>query len=197
MKALIILSNPQSGASFCGAIASEALEVLQKTTNDVIVRDLYAQDFDPILTQSELATPNDQLSGEIREQIRELIEAEVLIVVHPNWWGMPPANLVGWIDRVIRQGFCYQFTERGVVTKLDGKKVIVFTTSNTPAEIEETLNHDPLKNLWTNIVANTVGFRNLKYVNFSSVIMSDAAQRESWLGQVKKIVTDQMSADRQ
>jgi hypothetical protein len=23
----------------------------------------------------------------------------VLVIVHPNWWGKPPAMLAGWLDR--------------------------------------------------------------------------------------------------
>ena len=30
--------------------------------------------------------------------------AEGFVIVHPNWWGMPPAVLVGWVDRVMRPG---------------------------------------------------------------------------------------------
>lgn len=190
MKTLIILSNPQSGASFCGAIASAALEVVQKTTNDVIVRDLYAEHFNPNLETEELKTSNDQLAGQIREMIQELLDAELLIIVHPNWWGMPPANLVGWLDRVVRQGFCYRFTEKGPEGALGGKKTIVFTTANTPEEIEEKYNHNPLKNLWTNIVPNTVNLDDVTYVNFTPVILSTPDQRAAWLEEVKKIVSE-------
>ena len=30
---------------------------------------------------------------------------------HPNWWGMPPAILKGWVDRVVRPGLAYEFLE--------------------------------------------------------------------------------------
>lgn len=181
MKALILLANPQSEASFCGAIALTVLKEVQKTTNDVIVRDLYAEKFDPILTHSELTTPNDELSGYIREQIQELLDCDLLVVVHPNWWGMPPAILTGYIDRVMRQGFCYAFCEEGAIQKLKGKKLMVFVTANTPEEVEIQFNHDPLRNLWTNVIPSTVGFAPVEYTCYSSVIMSDEAQREAWL----------------
>ena len=188
MKVLILLANQHSEGSFCGAIASAALKTLQKTTNDVIVRDLYAEHFDPILTQRELATPNGELSGYIREQIQELLDCDLLIVVHPNWWGMPPAILTGWIDRVVRQGFCYAFNESGAVQMLKGKKLQVFVTANTPEDIEQKFNHDPLRNLWTNVIPNTVGFNPVEYTCYSSVILSDLRQREDWLADVEKKV---------
>ena len=36
-----------------------------------------------------------------------------IVVVHPNWWGQPPAILKGWIDRVFRQGVVYEFAPAG------------------------------------------------------------------------------------
>jgi len=37
--------------------------------------------------------------------------ADGIVFVHPDWWGMPPAILKGWIDRVLRSGVTYQFLE--------------------------------------------------------------------------------------
>ena len=47
----------------------------------------------------------------IRVHCQELAVAEGIIVIHPNWWGMPPAILKGWVDRVIRTGVAYEFLE--------------------------------------------------------------------------------------
>ncbi len=189
MKALIILSNPQSTASFCGAIASTAAEVLKINSYDIVFHDLYAENFDPNLTTDELKKNKDELDGSIRDMVDELLTADVLVFVHPNWWGMPPANLVGWISRVIRQGVCYRFTEKGPEGFLGGKKTFVFTTANTPADIEEKFNHDPIRNLWTNIIANTVNLDNVTYVNFTPIILSDDAQRKAWLEEVKSTIS--------
>jgi len=38
-------------------------------------------------------------------------EASGIVIVHPNWWGQPPAILKGWVDRVLRPGVAYEFTE--------------------------------------------------------------------------------------
>ena len=42
---------------------------------------------------------------------REIKEADGIVVVHPNWWGQPPAILKGWVDRVLREGVAYGFAE--------------------------------------------------------------------------------------
>lgn len=188
MKALIVLGHQNPGESFCRAIVNVAKETLEAAGYEVRVKDLYAQGFDPILTAEEMALSVDEVSGKLREDIQEVLDADFYVVVHPNWWGMPPAILKGWIDRVIRQGFCYAFTAAGAVKKLAGRKAVVFTTGNTPQDIEVNVLGDPLENLWKNIVFGTVGVEDFVRRNFASVIMSTPEERESWLADVRDVV---------
>ena len=56
----------------------------------------------------------------------------------PNWWGMPPAILKGWVDRVMRPGVAYEFLEgdsgEGVPCgAAQGKEGSRVHTSNTDA----------------------------------------------------------------
>ena len=132
----------------------------------------------------------ETLSGPIRADIQQVLDADFYVVIHPNWWGMPPAILKGWIDRAIRQGFCYAFTAEGVIRKLEGRKGVVFTTGNTPPEIEVSVNGDPLENLWKNIVFKTVGVDDFTRINFASVIMSTPEQRAGWLKQAKELLEE-------
>ena len=188
MKALIILGHPNPGDSFCRAISTVARETLQAAGYEVILHDLYAEHFDPALSAEEITLTQDEVSGELREAIQEVLDADLYIIVHPNWWGMPPAILKGWVDRVIRQGFCYAFTAEGVVKKLAGRKAAVFTTGNTPPDVEVQILGDPLENLWKNIIFGTVGVDDFIRRNFASVILSSPEERKSWLEEVEEIV---------
>lgn len=190
MKALIVLAHQKPEGSFCGALAQLAKETLTAAGYEVTLKDLYAEHFDPILTADELAEPMETLSGPIRADIQQVLDADFYVVIHPNWWGMPPAILKGWIDRAIRQGFCYAFTAEGVIRKLEGRKGVVFTTGNTPPEIEVSVNGDPLENLWKNIVFKTVGVDDFTRINFASVIMSTPEQRAEWLKQAKALIEE-------
>lgn len=188
MKALIVLAHQKGEGSFCYALAQMARETLLEQGWEVIWKDLYAEHFDPVLTDEELSLPMDAVSGKLREEIAEVLEASLYVVIHPNWWGMPPAILKGWIDRVIRQGFCYAFTEKGPVRKLEGHRAVVFTTGNTPPEIETKVNGDPLENLWKNIVFKTVGVDDCVRLNFASVILSSPKQRQEWLEEAREVL---------
>lgn len=188
MKALIVLGHQNPGESFCRAIVGVAEQALQQAGYEVKVKDLYAEGFDPVLTAEEIALTADKVDGKLREDIQEVLDADFYVVVHPNWWGMPPAILKGWVDRVIRQGFCYAFTADGAVKKLTGRKAAVFTTGNTPPDVEVNVLGDPLENLWRNIIFGTVGVEDFVRRNFASVIMSSPELRKTWLDEVKNVI---------
>jgi putative NADPH-quinone reductase len=135
----VILAHP-GNQSFNHAIARTAVTQLQKTGHSVTFHDLYAERFDPVLPSSEI--PGEApLPPEVEKHCDEISSAGGIIIVHPNWWGQPPAILKGWVDRVMRPGFAYKFLEgdqgEGIpVGLLKAKAAIVFNTANTPAERE-------------------------------------------------------------
>ena len=149
--------------------------------------DLYQEQFDPILTESEIAKQSP-LEPLLARHCRELVEADGYVVVHPNWWGQPPAILKGWIDRVLRQGVAYEFTPQGVVGLLKGKSAVVFTTSNTPRDDERRLFGDPLENLWRACIFNFCGVEDFYRRNFESIILSKLEERREWLDEVRQTI---------
>ena len=132
--------------------------------------------FRPLLPHAEIPK-GGPLDPSIRKHCDELAAAEGYIVVHPNWWGQPPAMLKGWIDRVLRQGVAYEFGPAGVVELLRGKRALVFTTSNTPRDAELELFGDPLENLWKNCIFGFCGVKQFERLNFEPIILSTPPQR--------------------
>jgi putative NADPH-quinone reductase len=184
---IYVVNGHQRQGSFCHAIATTAIEELKKLGHEVVYHDLYAEHFDPILYDKEI--PKDApLDAVVDRHCREVAAADGYLVVHPNWWAMPPAILKGWLDRVWRQGVVYQFGPNGVIPQLRGKRAVVFTTSNTPREDELRLFGDPLENLWKACVFNFCGVDDFLRRNFEPIIMSTPAQRQAWLDEVRTIV---------
>jgi NAD(P)H dehydrogenase (quinone) len=191
MNIFLLLGHQKSG-SFCHAIAAAAIGELQAAGHKVIFHDLYAENFAPILPHEEI--PKDAPVDPVVEQhCREVVVADGFIVVHPNWWAMPPAILKGWLDRVLRQGVAYRFGPAGVEPLLSGKKAVVFTTSNTPREDELRLFGDPLENLWKACIFNFCGVNDFLRRNFEPIVLSTAEQRAQWLDEVRLLVRQQFS----
>lgn len=188
---LVILAHPDEG-SFNHAIASSAVSRIERNGHRAIFHDLYREGFDPLLWSGEM--PKDaELPAGITEHCNELASADGIMVVHPNWWGQPPAILKGWVDRVVRPGVAYKFLEgdggEGVPTGLlKAKTVLVFNTSNTPSEREEKEFGDPLEALWKNCVFGLCGVSTFRRRMFNVVVTSTAERRAGWLKEVDEIV---------
>jgi NAD(P)H dehydrogenase (quinone) len=184
---IFVLIGHQNPRSFCHAVAAAAIEELKTAGHGVIYHDLYAEKFDAILPHDEIPK-NAELDPVVKQHCAELVSADGYIIVHPNWWAMPPAILKGWLDRVLRQGVAYEFTAQGVNGLLKGRKAVVFTTSNTPRDDEFRIFGDPLENLWKTCIFNFCGVDDFYRRNFESIIMSTPEQRTDWLGEVRQII---------
>lgn len=188
MKMSVILAHPNA-ASFNHAIARTVLEQLERNHHDISFHDLYRENFGPLLAADEI--PKDAfLPAVVRGHCEELQQAEGIVIIHPNWWGQPPAILKGWIDRVIRPGIAYDFLEgdsgegipKGLLT---AKAAVVFNTSNTMLEREQRTFGDPLDTIWRNCVFGFCGVGAFDRRTFSVVVTSTELERRRWLDEVR------------
>lgn len=184
MNFLIVLAHPRPG-SFNHALADTVRTTLEAAGHSVALRDLYAEGFDALFGTGELERGN-VAPPQVREHADLVLNADGIVVVHPNWWAMPPAILKGWLDRVLRSGEAYRFgtNDKGegvIIGQLKAKAALVFTTSNTPEAMEMALYGDPLDNLWKNCVWGFCGVPQVERRNFGPVIASSAEQRQQWL----------------
>jgi NAD(P)H dehydrogenase (quinone) len=191
MKLSVILAHPNP-ESFNHAIAQTTITTLQQNGHDAIFHDLYAEKFDPILPDEEIPT-EAALSPELETHCQEIATADGIIIVHPNWWGQPPAILKGWVDRVIRPKVAYKFLEgdkgEGVpVGLLKAKAALVFNTANTSPQREQEVFGDPLELLWKNCIFNLCGVKTVYRQMFCIVVTSTEAQRAQWLQEVQQTV---------
>jgi putative NADPH-quinone reductase len=196
-KILVILAHPNK-QSYNHAIAFSAVKQLQENGHNVIFHDLYTEKFDPLLPSQEF--PSEvTLPSNIRQHCDELRLADGIIIVHPNWWGQPPAILKGWVDRVMRPGVAYKFLEgdkgEGIpLGLLKAKAAIVFNTANTPSKREQMVFGDPLQLLWKNCIFDLCGVRKFYREMFTVVVTSTLDQRQEWLRKVERVVNDYFPA---
>lgn len=119
--ALWVNANPRK-ASLNDHLFQAGVRELSRTF-DVHTSDLYAQGFDPVLSDRDLgelaestgnigvlasrAHDRGLLPEEVREEQAKLAAAELLVLQFPLWWYGPPAILKGWIDRIFLAGFAF------------------------------------------------------------------------------------------
>jgi len=191
MKISVILAHPDP-TSFNHALARTAVEQLKANGHEVHDHDLYTEAFDPLLPGREI--PQDAPLPEVIEiHCQEIREAEGIVIVHPNWWGQPPAILKGWIDRVIRPGIAYEFLEgdsgEGIPKGLlKARTAVVFNTSNTSPERESRVFGHPLETIWRNCIFGLCGIDTFYRRMFTVIVTSSEAQRKEWLDEVRQTI---------
>jgi len=191
MKISVILGHPKRG-SFNHAIARAAVHALKTGGHEVAFHDLYQEAFDPVLPDVELPK-GAVVPTLIMRHCDEIAAADGIVIVHPNWWGQPPAIVKGWIDRVIRPGVAYEFKEgdsgEGIpVGLLRAKWALIFNTSNTEAKREQDVFGDPLERIWKDCIFGLCGVKHVLRRTFSVMVLSTEQQREAWLDEVRATV---------
>lgn len=188
MKASVILAHPYP-KSFNHAIYQTVNETFDELEIETFSHDLYEENFNPVLTRQELGSDkSDDIL--VNRYAGELIGSDFLIFIHPNWWGQPPAILKGYIDRVIRPPYAYDFPENSTggglpIKKLSGKYGIVFNTSNTETDREINYFGDPLENIWEKCVFGFCGITKYHRKMFRIVAESSEVERKNWLNEVR------------
>lgn len=193
MKVSVILGHPYV-KSFNYAIAQTVVNSLENRGHEVFFHDLYSENFNPVITGQELVEDNISLDKLVEKHCQEIIEVDGIVIIHPNWWGMPPAILKGWIDRVLRPGVAYTFDEdnngSGIPQGLLKADIaIVFNTSNTEEVRELTVFGDPLETIWKNCIFDFCGVKNFQRKMFRIIANSTPLQREKWLKEVEQTIS--------
>lgn len=167
MNVLIVYAHPES-KSFNGAMRDVAIETLERTGNEVVVSDLYAMRFNPVVGLDdfvgERADPHvfsvqkeqtkayetSSLAPDILAEIEKLRRADVLILQFPIWWFGMPAILKGWADRIFARGFAYMPGRKYDTGMFRGKTAMIAATTGTSADTyaPDGIDGDILTVLW-------------------------------------------------
>ena len=134
MKILVVYCHPRAD-SYVHALKDAVVETLAAAGHEIDLLDLYAENFQPVLTADERARYNDIASNRqgIESDVARLQRAEALVFVYPTWWYGLPAMLKGWFDRVWAPGVAFDINGGVIRPLLTGvKRVGVVTTMGAP-----------------------------------------------------------------
>ena len=137
---------------------------------------LYDTDISPLLEEEELRR-KISFDPQVQRHTSFVENSDFLIFVHPDWWGMPPALLVGWVNRVFRPEVAYEYREDGSHAGLLGGRcaMAVATTDRTAG--------GALPHVWSEIF-DFCGI--VKYCTeiFYGIRNSTQMQRQRWMDHV-------------
>ncbi|MCX5857675.1 MAG: NAD(P)H-dependent oxidoreductase [Deltaproteobacteria bacterium] len=190
MKHLIIYSHPNPG-SFCHAILEVVEETLALKKHDIVVRDLYALGFDPVLKAADFAEmQSGKTPADIKAEQDHIAWSDMMTIIHPVWWTGLPAMIKGYIDRVFSYGFAYSTDAKGIVKLLTDKKVIIFNTQGTPEPLyEKSGMFVAMKKTSDMGIYEFCGVNVLAHQFFGAVPYVNDAARKGYLEKVRQIVS--------
>ncbi|MFJ8045680.1 NAD(P)H-dependent oxidoreductase [Kitasatospora sp. NPDC096147] len=185
----VYLAHPRSG-SFNHALHEAVVHELRGRGCEVLAHDLYAEGFAPALTAEETGTVADAAAAEdpqLALHRAEVATLDALVLIHPNWWGMPPAVLAGWVQRVLVPGVAYKLgtADGEPAGLLKAGRALVVNTSDTPAEREREEFGDPLERIWAACVLPYVGVTDVRRLVLRTVTDSSDDTRADWLREVR------------
>ena len=111
---LIIFGHP-STESFNAALAQAYEETVRSRHHSTTRRDLYALNFDPLLSESErTASDLTRVRDDARHELELATQADVIVFVYPLWFGAPPAIVKGYLPPSSR--FCAKSAQMRIYT---------------------------------------------------------------------------------
>ncbi len=191
---LIIYAHPDP-ASFNAGVKNTIVKTLEKTNTSHTIIDLYAQQYNPVLSIEEM---KGKLSDESKKYQEMISKATTIVFVFPVWWFRAPAILEGFLDKVFVPGFAYRFKKLfgkyGIpIPLLKEKNVLAIITHGAPAL--------PVKLFYVNAVKYRflLGFLSFcfnlfkcKIVQLWSVPFASQSVREKYLRKVERLITNRI-----
>ena len=183
MNHLIVYAHPFED-SFNHAILESTVSALESKGHTVVVRDLYAIGFNPVLSPidfKELRSGN--IPNDIATEQEFIKNADTITLIYPLWWTSLPAILKGYIDRVFSYGFAYQYTSEGTVEGLlSSKKGFMITTQGTPNMYYDASGMTNSLKQTTDVgIFGFCGIKILDHLFFGGISSSDDATRKEML----------------
>lgn len=187
MKILIVKAHP-SPSGHVHKIAETYAHAKKAKGHEVKTVDLYTDEcrdeflkFDNI---REMKTLPEQTIYE-----KDIAWADEIVLVHPIWWGMPPAIMMNWVDLTFWTHFAYQFLPDGSMKPLlTGKTAKVFATSGGPSWWYH-LPILPIRQFWGLTLFRSVGieFADFKVCGYLDKLRGEEKDKhfENFLDKVK------------
>jgi NAD(P)H dehydrogenase (quinone) len=135
MRVLYLYCHPLP-ESFHAAIRTKALDGLKAAGHESDLLDLYAETFDPVLSEDARRNYHDTSRNQagLEGYVQRLRSADALVVQFPVWCFGMPAMLKGFFDRMIMPGVAFDIADAAHVKPMLGnlKHVVGIVTYGRP-----------------------------------------------------------------
>lgn len=124
-KVLFVVGDPRHN-SVTWDLANTAMAYFEEKGMEVELRDLYAMNFNPVLSVENFYYAKDgagEPTAEIKAEQELVTAADHIIFVYPNWHDSEIAIVKGYKEEVFAKKFAYQDSESGLEGLLKDKSI--------------------------------------------------------------------------
>jgi NAD(P)H dehydrogenase (quinone) len=167
----VILCHPDP-SSFNHAIARDYCDAVRAAGQEVVLRDLYAMGFDPVLKAGERPTNVAAAYGQdVLAELDVIAGCDVFVLIYPIWFGTPPAMLKGYVERVFGAGVQPEAMQGRVRSELLGdKRLLSFTTSAaSKIWLDEQGQGQGLNSVFDQYIVHAFGMRSQEHRRFAHI----------------------------
>lgn len=186
---IVVVCHPGPD-SFNHALARTYRDVAEASGHEVVVRDLYAMNFDPVLKGAERPTGAPfHPSRDVADELEIIRRSDVFVLVYPIWFGSAPAMMKGYVDRVLGTGVIPEEVERRAPTSLLGnRRLLSFTTSALSAQwLDEEGQQASQRAVFDQYLAHAFGMQKQERLHFADVDAQLSPERAAdYLQQVRE-----------
>lgn len=150
MRVLVIFAHPVE-TSFHASLHQTVLATLREAGHEVDDCDLYAENFNPVMSREERLGYRDVPDNRkpVAHYVERLLWAEALVLCFPIWCFGPPAILKGFFDRVLMPGVAFDISDpenvKPALTHL--RRIAIVTTYGRPRWMALFMQDPPRKSI--------------------------------------------------
>lgn len=184
-RALVLAAHPVRD-SFNAALHHKVVETLEGRGWDVDDCDLYAEKFDPIMSEADRRGYHDVPDNiaPVKGYVDRLRAADALVMVFPVWNFGYPAMLKGFLDRVFLPGVSFRLDDGKVVPNLTRIRRLAAVTTYGGTRVRALLCGDPPRKCVTRAVWHVCRPRTTKYLALYDMNRASYAKRCRFLDHV-------------
>ncbi len=187
MKRILIINGHPDKESFCYALAESYKKGAEMSGASCKLTNLLDLDFNPILSYGYRQV--SELETDLVQAQKDILDADHLVLIYPNWWSTYPALLKGFIDRTFLPDFAFKYHTKGPFWDklLKGKTARIIVTMDTPQWYYWLINRNAGHNSMKIGILKFCGINPVRTTSFASIKSSDDTKRKLWLNETEEL----------
>jgi putative NADPH-quinone reductase len=186
-RALVLYAHPCDD-SFAAALRDVVTGTLSKRGWEVDLCDLYAENFNPLLSPAERRGYHDTATNTlpVQDHVDRLRAAQALLFVHPVWNFGFPAILKGYTDRVFLPGITFRIENGRVRPAMTHIRKLAAVTTYGASRIRATLAGDPPRRVMSRAFRHACQPDSFRYMALYDMNRADQAKRADYCARVQR-----------